>query len=154
MGLVRHSDARLSAGSAAHSLAVVAFVGGPSVLNLCAASSCIVARGALVPSMPHSPRQCSVAWLQPSLSALLHDHCLLPHGLLGSCLACRGCVAADTVAWVRQQAAALPRVPSLAFIHIPLPQHFLAWNHGAVNGSKGELVGCPGMDSGFFELAK
>lgn len=34
-----------------------------------------------------------------------------------------GCVAADTWAWVDEQAAALspPRVPSLAFIHIPIP---------------------------------
>lgn len=29
---------------------------------------------------------------------------------------------ADTLAWVEQQAALLPPVPSLAFIHIPLQQ--------------------------------
>ena len=68
---------------------------------------------------------------------------------------CRGCVAPDMVAWVRQQAARLPRVPSLAFVHIPLPQMAAAWNSGAaVNGSKGELVGCPGADSGFFAAAR
>lgn len=61
---------------------------------------------------------------------------------------------ADTVDWVRQQAARLPRVPSLAFVHIPLPQHMLAWERGAVNGTKGEMVGCPGVDTGFFELAR
>ncbi|KAL4452418.1 hypothetical protein ABPG75_008080 [Micractinium tetrahymenae] len=65
-----------------------------------------------------------------------------------------GCVPVDTVEWVRQQAALLPRVPSLAFVHIPLPQHMLAWERGPVNGTKGEMVGCPGMDTGFFELAR
>lgn len=65
-----------------------------------------------------------------------------------------GCVPADTVDWVRQQAARLPPVPSLAFVHIPLPQHMLAWERGAVNGTKGEMVGCPGVDTGFFELAR
>lgn len=55
---------------------------------------------------------------------------------------------------MRRQAARLPRVPSLAFVHIPLPQHMLAWERGPVNGTKGEMVGCPGLDTGFFELAR
>ena len=88
------------------------------------------------------------AWSPPLLLCLMETttgwHCCR-----------RGCVAPDTVAWVRQQAARLPRVPSLAFVHIPLPQMAAAWNSGAaVNGSKGELVGCPGADSGFFAAAR
>ena len=38
----------------------------------------------------------------------------------------RGCVAKNTVEWMRQAAAGLPRVPSLAFIHIPIPQARMA----------------------------
>lgn len=61
----------------------------------------------------------------------------------------------DVVEWVRQQAAALPRVPSLAFIHIPIPQFAAAWSSGApANGTKGEPSGCPLADSGFFAVAK
>lgn len=57
--------------------------------------------------------------------------------------------------WVRQQAAALPRVPSLAFVHIPLPQFSEAWSAGApANGTKGEETGCPLADTGFFAVAK
>lgn len=67
---------------------------------------------------------------------------------------CRGCVDAGTVAWVRQEAERLPRVPSLAFIHIPIPQFTTAWNRGPVNGTRGEAAGCPGMDTGFFEVAR
>lgn len=44
---------------------------------------------------------------------------------------CRGCVAKDTVQWVRDTAAGLPHVPtSLAFIHIPLPQFMGVWVGG------------------------
>lgn len=66
-----------------------------------------------------------------------------------------GCVDAETVAWVREQAARLPRVPSLALVHIPLPQFLAAWNRGGpVNGSRPEAVGCPGVDSGLFEVLR
>jgi pre-mRNA-splicing factor SYF1 len=59
------------------------------------------------------------------------------------------------VEWARQQLDQLPRVPSLAFSHIPLPHHRAAWDSGSlVSGTKGEAVGCPGVDSGFFELAR
>ena len=68
---------------------------------------------------------------------------------------CRGCVANDIVDWVRQQAASLPRVPSLAFVHIPIPQFSEAWSSGApANGTKGEDTGCPLADSGLFAMAK
>lgn len=79
---------------------------------------------------------------------------LMPASPSSSAPGRRGCLPVDTVEWVRQQAARLPRVPSLAFVHIPLPQHMLAWERGPVNGTKGEMVGCPGLDTGFFELAR
>lgn len=33
-----------------------------------------------------------------------------------------GCVAPDTLAWLNDTSAGLPAVPSLAFVHIPIPQ--------------------------------
>lgn len=33
-----------------------------------------------------------------------------------------GCVAPDALAWLNATAAALPPAPSLAFVHIPIPQ--------------------------------
>lgn len=60
----------------------------------------------------------------------------------------------ETVAWVREQAARLPRVPSLAMVHIPPPQFLTAWNRGPANGSRAEPVGCPGVDSGLFEALR
>lgn len=65
-----------------------------------------------------------------------------------------GCVDARTVAWVRAQAARLPRVPSLAVVHIPVPQFALAWGGADANGTKGELSGCPLRDTGFFQAAQ
>ena len=35
---------------------------------------------------------------------------------------CRGCVGGDTLAWVNATLQQLPQVPSLAFVHIPVPQ--------------------------------
>lgn len=56
-----------------------------------------------------------------------------------------------TVDWVLERAAALPRVPSLAFVHIPLPQFRELWNSQPTLGSKGEAVACPLRDTGVFE---
>lgn len=63
---------------------------------------------------------------------------------------CRGCVPPETVAWLTQQSADLPPVPSLAVVHIPMPQFMAAWSGGAANGSRSELVSCPSSDSGLF----
>ncbi|KAL4419342.1 hypothetical protein ABPG75_005873 [Micractinium tetrahymenae] len=62
-----------------------------------------------------------------------------------------GCVPSGTVDWVAERAAALPHVPSLAFIHIPLPQFLELWNSQPTRGSKGEAVACPLRDTGVFE---
>lgn len=56
-----------------------------------------------------------------------------------------------TVDWVAEVAAALPRVPSLAFIHIPLPQFRELWNSQPTRGAKGEAVACPLRDTGVYE---
>lgn len=60
----------------------------------------------------------------------------------------------ETVEWLRRSATQLPRVPSLAFVHIPLPQFKDAWNRSPANGTKAELVGCPQVDSGLFEVLR
>ncbi|KAL4420875.1 hypothetical protein ABPG77_002834 [Micractinium sp. CCAP 211/92] len=62
-----------------------------------------------------------------------------------------GCVPSGTVDWVVEQASALPRVPSLAFIHIPLPQFRELWNSQPTRGTKGEAVACPLRDTGVYE---
>lgn len=64
---------------------------------------------------------------------------------------CRGCVPSGTVDWVVERASALPRVPSLAFIHIPLPQFRELWNSQPTRGTKGEAVACPLRDTGVYE---
>ncbi len=56
---------------------------------------------------------------------------------------CRGCVHHRTLAYAQEQVAWLGRAPSLAFIHIPVPEFMYAWLWGACNGSKEETVGCP-----------
>jgi hypothetical protein len=56
--------------------------------------------------------------------------------------------------WVLETAARLPRVPSIAFIHIPVPQFMNLWNEQPTNGSKSESVNCPLADTGVFELLR
>ena len=63
----------------------------------------------------------------------------------------RGCVGSRTLDWVRATAARLPRVPSVAFIHIPVPQLVDAYNHFPTVGQKHEGVTCPeAADPGVF----
>lgn len=52
---------------------------------------------------------------------------------------------------MQERAAALPRVPSLAFIHIPLQQHLEVWNTQPTNGTKGKSVACSLVDTGVFK---
>lgn len=61
---------------------------------------------------------------------------------------CRGCVERPTLWWVNQTLAELPRVPSLAFVHVPVPEFMRVWNAGAARGSKHEDVNCPMHDTG------
>lgn len=63
-------------------------------------------------------------------------------------MACRGCVAPDTVQWVRTASSALPRAPvAAAFVHIPLPEFVQAWNSGVSRGGKGETTCCPACNT-------
>jgi len=41
-------------------------------------------------------------------------------------------------------------IPSLAFLHIPLPEFLPAWERGAAVGQKNETVCAPEINSGFF----
>ena len=61
---------------------------------------------------------------------------------------CRGCVERPTIQWMNQTLARLPRVPSLAFVHVPVPEFMRLWNAGAARGSKHEPVNCPMHDTG------
>jgi hypothetical protein len=74
----------------------------------------------------------------PHLHPTPHHHpCLPPTPPL------RGCVAKDTLDWAFDDLDGQQDLPSLAFIHIPLPQFMYAWLQGPANGSKTEYVGCP-----------
>lgn len=57
-----------------------------------------------------------------------------------------GCVGRDTLQWVAESASALTHVPSLAFIHIPIPQFMKVWRDSPTHGSKEETVNCPFLD--------
>lgn len=96
--------------------------------------------------MPHAALT-AVPPLQPSTAAAA------PPPLPNS--ACRGCVGSRTLEWVKSTAAHLPRVPSLAFIHIPVPQLVDAYNHFPTVGQKNEGVTCPeAADPGVFAALK
>ena len=69
-----------------------------------------------------------------------------------------GCVGEDTLTWMKEQASLMPRVPSMGFVHIPVPQVMEAWNsYGVVYGYKGEYNSCPAgepLDDGLFQAAE
>jgi hypothetical protein len=46
---------------------------------------------------------------------------------------------------------AAPRVPALAFFHIPLPEYEEVWERRPCRGSKHEAVCCPRVNSGFLD---
>lgn len=67
----------------------------------------------------------------------------------------RGCIGSRTLEWVLATAAHLPHVPSLAFIHIPVPQLVDVYNHFPTVGQKNEGVTCPeAADPGVFAALK
>jgi len=73
-------------------------------------------------------------------------------------------IARDQIAWLIEQARALaleraaslpelpavPRLPTLAFFHLPLPEYNDAWESGACLGHKHEPICCPALNSGCF----
>lgn len=50
--------------------------------------------------------------------------------------------------WMNRTLARLPRVPALAFVHVPVPEFMALWNSGAARGGKAERVNCPMSDTG------
>lgn len=40
---------------------------------------------------------------------------------------CRGCVERPTIWWMNRTLARLPSVPSLAFVHVPVPEFMEVW---------------------------
>lgn len=70
-------------------------------------------------------------------------------GLTGSW----GCVASTAVRWAASQAKSLTPVPSMAFVHIPLPETLDAWaNVTSAVGYKGELSNCPAINTGLYSI--
>ncbi|KAK9918079.1 hypothetical protein WJX75_001042 [Coccomyxa subellipsoidea] len=65
-----------------------------------------------------------------------------------------GCVERPTIWWMNRTLAALPKVPSLAFVHVPVPEFMDVWNRGLARGSKHEPVNCPMSDTGLFAALK
>lgn len=66
-----------------------------------------------------------------------------------------GCVASNTVAWFKATAASLPSVPSVLFVHIPIPEIMEAWTNGTdVVGGKGEPSECQAVNTGVFAAAR
>jgi hypothetical protein len=67
-------------------------------------------------------------------------------------------IAPDQIAWFRAASRRLqrdyrgraPRLPALAFFHIPLPEYALAWERGGCRGERNEPVCGPALNSGFF----
>lgn len=56
------------------------------------------------------------------------------------------------VAWLQRSAQQLPQAPSLAFVHIPVPEFLTAWHHGLAKGSKAEPVNCPSADTDLLSV--
>ncbi len=94
------------------------------------------------------------SWFNASPTSSLARHHVAVAAATASRL-CRGCVGSRTLDWVRSTAAHLPRVPSLAFIHIPVPQLVDLYNHFPTVGQKNEGVTCPeAADPGVFAALK
>lgn len=66
-----------------------------------------------------------------------------------------GCVTSTAVQWANDTLSKLLPVPSLAFVHIPLPETMAAWaNDTRAVGYKGELSNCPLINTGLFNVLK
>ena len=59
-----------------------------------------------------------------------------------------------TIWWMNRTLSGLPKVPSLAFVHVPVPEFMEVWNRGSARGSKHEPVNCPMSDTGLFGALK
>ncbi|KAL4444638.1 hypothetical protein ABPG77_002455 [Micractinium sp. CCAP 211/92] len=65
-----------------------------------------------------------------------------------------GCVAEDTLSWVNTTASRMPAAPSIAFVHIPIPQFIDVWWDEPTVGNKQEDVACSVRDTGLFQLSR
>jgi hypothetical protein len=71
-------------------------------------------------------------------------------------------IADDQIAWLRERARRLgdsrrgqpgcPRLPSLVFFHLPLPEFNDVWLRSECRGSKHEEICCPTVNSGLFSV--
>lgn len=65
-----------------------------------------------------------------------------------------GCIGADTVEWFGNTSRALPPSQhSMAFVHIPLSEHRLAWGDYRAVGTRQEDSACPVINTGFLTEA-
>ena len=70
-----------------------------------------------------------------------------------------GCVERDQVAWYNNESEEFRKnhgteVHHLAFLHIPISEYLTLYNKGEFRGLRGEYIGCPQVNTGFFESIK
>jgi 3',5'-cyclic AMP phosphodiesterase CpdA len=58
-------------------------------------------------------------------------------------------IAREQIRWF-ESASCGRDIPSLVFLHIPLPEYLAAWEKGDVVGQKNETICAPELNSGFF----
>lgn len=78
----------------------------------------------------------------------MNDHC---EGTFGW-----GCVGKDVVNWYKMTSEKIQRdyddiIPSIAFVHIPLPEMMNLWNEETTFGYKGEDIACSVNNTGLFK---
>ena len=70
-----------------------------------------------------------------------------------------GCISQEQINWYKSQTDKLnkkfqKKINGLSFFHIPTPEFMQLWNENETYLDKGELVGCPKIDTGFFDEVK
>ena len=70
-----------------------------------------------------------------------------------------GCIERDAVDWYNYQSQKIKdeygtNIHHLAFLHIPLPEYAELWNSREFYGDGDEMIGCPNINTGFFESLK
>ncbi|KAL4501577.1 hypothetical protein ABPG72_018628 [Tetrahymena utriculariae] len=69
-----------------------------------------------------------------------------------------GCISRIQVEWFENEISKMNKqydnLLHIAFYHIPLPEYVILYNNYKVYGTKGESVGCPSINTGFFQTMK
>jgi len=70
-----------------------------------------------------------------------------------------GCIEQHIIDWYRQQSDRIKEdhgenVHHLAFFHVPLPEILELYNDGVFSGDRQDEIGCPYINTGFFDAVK